>query len=78
MGPGKTPSGALSPDFTMATIAPVILSTNAKISSWLLPEIDISLASMICAIDILLVSACWRSSFIVLNGYFGGFFLGGV
>ena len=77
-GPGSTPSGALSPDFTMATIAPVILSTKAYTSSSLLPEIDVSLARMTCAIDRLFFSACCRNSFIVANGYFGGFFFGGV
>jgi len=46
IGPGNTPSGALSPDFTIATIAPVILSTNALTSCSLLPEIDVSLAMM--------------------------------
>ena len=56
----------------------MILSTKAYTSSSDLPEIDISLASMTFAIEILLLSAWARSSFIVLNGYFGGFFFGGV
>ena len=42
----------------MATIAPVILSTNALTSCSLFPEIDISLAMMTWAIDSLFFSAC--------------------
>ena len=79
IGPGSTSSsGIASPDFTVATIALMILSTKALTSASLLPEIDISLASMILAIVVLLVSAWVRSSFIVLYAYFGGFFFGGV
>src|SRR6187200_3471603 len=79
IGPGSTSSSGIdSPDFTVATIALMILSRKALISASLLPEIDISLASMILAIVVLLLSAWARSSFIVANGYFGGFFFGGV
>ena len=79
MGPGSTSSsGIFSPDFTVATIALMILSVKAKTSASVLPAIDISLASMTWPIERLFFSACARSSFIVLNGYFGGFFFGGV
>src|SRR6476659_11466280 len=79
IGPGSTSSSGIdSPDFTVATMALMILSTKALTSSSVLPAIDISLASMILAIVVLLVSAWPRSSFIVRNGYFGGFFVGGV
>ena len=79
IGPGSTSSSGIdSPDFTVATMALMILSTKAYTSASDLPAIDISLASMILAIVVLLVSAWVRSSFIVLNGYFGGFFFGGV
>src|SRR6188474_3836008 len=79
MGPGSTSSSGIeSPDFTVATIALMILSMKAFTSASDLPEIDISLASMTLAIVILLLSAWARSSFIVANGYFGGFFFGGV
>src|SRR6476619_1311907 len=79
IGPGSTSSsGIASPDFTVATMALMILSTKAYTSCSDRPAIDISLASMIFAIVVLLVSAWARSSFIVRNGYFGGFFFGGV
>src|SRR4029434_376247 len=78
IGPGRTSSsGAFSPDFTVATIALVILSINANTSASVLPAIDISLANITWAIVILLLSAWARSSFIVANGYFGWFFFGG-
>jgi hypothetical protein len=51
---------------------------KAKTSSWLLPGIDISFARTTSAIESLFCSACCRSSFIVANGYFGAFFLGGL
>src|SRR4026207_438788 len=79
IGPGNTSSsGIASPDFTVATMALMILSTKALTSSSDLPAIDISLAIMILAIVVLLLSACVRSSFIVADGYFGWFFFGGV
>src|SRR4030095_6944155 len=79
IGPGSTSSsGIASPDFTVATMALMILSTKAFTSASDLPVIDISFASMILAIVVLLVSAWVRSSFIVAKGYFGGFFFGGV
>src|SRR5947207_11335112 len=79
IGPGSTSSSDIdSPDFTVATMALMILSMKAFTSASDLPAIDISLASMILAIVVLLVSAWARSSFIVANGYFGGFFVGGV
>src|SRR6478735_9805963 len=79
IGPGSTSSSDIDrPDFTVATMALMILSTKAYTSASLRPVIDISLASMILPIVVLLVSAWFRSSFIVANGYFGGFFFGGV
>src|SRR4051812_23696797 len=79
IGPGSTSSSDIDrPDFTVATIALMILSTKVYTSPSVFPVIDVSLASMILAIVVLLSSAWPRSSFIVLNGYFGGFFLGGV
>src|SRR5262245_37554274 len=78
MGPGRTSSSGIdSPDFTVATIALMTLSTQAYTSASDLPVIDISLASMILAIVVLLVSAWPLSSFIVAKGYFGAFFFGG-
>src|SRR3954471_4664123 len=79
IGPGSTSSSGIdSPDFTVAVIALMILSRKALTSASDRPAIDISLASMILAIVVLLSSAWVRSSFIVRNGYFGGFFFGGV
>src|SRR5678815_2899818 len=79
IGPGSTSSSGIeSPDFTVATIALMILSMKALTSASDRPAIDISLAIMILAIVVLLVSAWSRSSFIVRNGYFGVFFFGGV
>src|SRR6186997_2816581 len=78
IGPGSTSSSGIDrPDFTVAVIALMILSTKAYTSASDRPAIDISLASITFAIVILLLSAWARSSFIVLNGYFGGFFFGG-
>src|SRR6185295_17133514 len=79
IGPGSTSSSDIeSPDFTVATIALMILSVKAYTSASDLPAIDISLARMILAIVVLLSSAWARSSFIKRNGYLGGFFFGGV
>src|SRR4029078_9427433 len=79
IGPGSTSSSGIdSPDFTVATMALMILSTKALTSASDLPAIDISLASMILAIVVLLSSAWVLSSFIVPTAYFGGFVLGGV
>ena len=65
MGPGRTPSLTARPDFTVASIAPAILSRNALICSSVLPDTATSFAMMTCAIERLFFSACWRSSFIV-------------
>src|SRR3954469_15421982 len=79
IGPGSTSSSGIdSPDLTVAIMALMILSTKAYTSASDRPVIDISLASMILAIVVLLVSAWARSSFINRNGYFGAFFFGGV
>src|SRR5215203_1661990 len=78
IGPGRTSSSGIDrPDLTVATIALMILSTKAYTSASDLPLIEVSFASMILAIVVLFVSAWVRSSFIVRNGYFGAFFLGG-
>src|SRR4030095_10335168 len=74
---GSTSSSVIpSPDFTVATMALMILSMKAYTSSSFLPAIDISLASMILAIVVLLLSAWALSSFMVANGYLGWFFFG--
>ena len=65
MGPGSTPSLMERPDFTVASIAPAILSRNALTSCSLLPDTATSLAMITCAIERLFFSACWRNSFIV-------------
>src|SRR5262245_34841170 len=79
MGPGSTSSSDIArPDFTVATMALMILSMKSYTSFSVLPAIDISLASMLLAIVVLFLSAWARSSFIVRYGYFGGFFFGGV
>ena len=57
-GPGRTPSLMERPDFTVASIAPEILSRNALISSSVLPETATSFAMMTCAIERLFFSAC--------------------
>jgi hypothetical protein len=53
IGPGSVAVGAASPVFTVARIAPTILSRKAFISASLRPEIDISLAIASCASEIL-------------------------
>src|SRR6476661_6089011 len=79
IGPGSTSSSGIdSPDLTVAIMALMILSRKAFTSASDRPAIDISLASITLAIVVWLVSAWARSSFIVANGYFGGFFFGGV
>ena len=65
IGPGRTPSFIDRPDFTVASIAPAILSRNALISSSVLPDTATSFAMITCAIERLFFSACCRSSFIV-------------
>ena len=65
IGPGSTPSLTARPDFTVASIAPAILSRKALISSSVLPETATSFAMITWAIESLFFSACWRSSFIV-------------
>src|SRR5208282_3632440 len=54
IGPGKTPSFTERPDFTVASIAPAILSRNALISTSLLPDTASSFAIITCAMDRLL------------------------
>jgi hypothetical protein len=65
IGPGSTSSLKVSPTFTVATMAFMILSRKAFTSASLLPEIVVSLAIMSWAIERLSFSACARSSFIV-------------
>ena len=65
MGPGSVDGGAASPDLTMATIAPEILSRKALISASLLPETATSFAIATCAKESLLAFAWARNSFMV-------------
>jgi hypothetical protein len=65
IGPGSVAEGAASPDFTMFTIAVLILSRKALISASDLPETDTSCAMATWANESLLVFACFRNSAIV-------------
>src|SRR5947209_6555552 len=78
IGPGRTPSFTARPDFTVASIAPVILSRNSLTWSSVFPDTATSFAIMTLAMERLFFSAWPRSSFIVEYGYFGWPFFGGV
>ena len=59
IGPGSTPSLTARPAFTVASMAPAILSRNALICSSVLPDTATSLAMITWAIESLFFSACF-------------------
>jgi hypothetical protein len=77
IGPGSVLVGAARPAFTIATMAPAILSRNASMSAALRPETASSFALAIPATESPFASAWASSSFIVAYGYLGCPFSGG-
>ena len=65
IGPGRVEVGAARPVFTVARIAPRILSRWALTSASLLPETDVSLAIASCASEILFFLQCSSTCAIV-------------